>query len=174
MRERLTTFVVIIMLVFGVSWIGAAIITEYVNTDPLEQKLEQQQQILSENQQNLNDLKDRMETLESDMLQILQQLNRILGAGEFEATAYTHAAPEGDINGNGDGLTATGLKVREGLIAVDPKVIPLGFKVWVEGFGVLLAADVGGSIQGNRIDIFIEDRRTAEKFKKKVRVVWYV
>ncbi len=173
MRERLTTFVVIIMLVFGVSWIGAAIITEYVNTDPLEQKLEQQQQILSENQQNLNDLKDRMETLESDMLQILQQLNRILGAGDFLATAYTHAAPGGDVNGTGNGLTATGIPVYEGTVAVDPNIIPLGSKVWVEGFGVMIAADTGGNIKGNRIDIFMENRQRAKNYRDWLRCVWY-
>ena len=36
------------------------------------------------------------------------------------------------------------------LIAVDPSVIPLGSKVWVEGYGVAIAGDTGGAIKGNR------------------------
>ncbi|MCO5386268.1 MAG: 3D domain-containing protein [Desulfosporosinus sp.] len=61
-----------------------------------------------------------------------------------EATAYTYT-------GNN---TATGVKPREGLIAVDPKVIAMGSQVYVEGYGYAIAADTGGSIRGNRIDVF--------------------
>ena len=41
------------------------------------------------------------------------------------------------------------------MIAVDPKVIPLGSKVWVEGYGEAIAGDTGGAIKGNRIDILL-------------------
>lgn len=61
------------------------------------------------------------------------------------ATAYTHT-------GN---RTATGTVARVGIIAVDPKVIPLGTKVYVEGYGYATAEDTGGAIKGNRIDIFL-------------------
>ncbi len=61
-----------------------------------------------------------------------------------EATAYTHT-------GN---PTATGVYPREGLIAVDPRVIPLGTQVYVEGYGYAVAADTGGAIKGNIIDVF--------------------
>ena len=40
-------------------------------------------------------------------------------------------------------------------IAVDPRVIPLGSKVYVEGYGYALAVDTGGDIKGNRIDLFM-------------------
>ena len=60
----------------------------------------------------------------------------------------------------GHGTTALGLKpVRNpnGLstIAVDPNVIPLGTKVYVSGYGVAIAADTGGAIKGNIIDVFL-------------------
>ncbi len=42
------------------------------------------------------------------------------------------------------------------MIAVDPKVIPLGSKVWVEGYGEAIAGDTGGAIKGNRIDILLD------------------
>ena len=41
------------------------------------------------------------------------------------------------------------------MMAVDPKVIPLGSKVWVEGYGEAIAGDTGGAIKGNRIDILL-------------------
>lgn len=47
------------------------------------------------------------------------------------------------------------------LIAVDPSVIPLGKKVWVEGYGVAIAGDTGGAIKGNRIDVLMPTRADA-------------
>lgn len=60
----------------------------------------------------------------------------------------------------GHGITASGLKpVRnpDGIstIAVDPNVIPLGTKVYVSGYGLAIAADTGGAIKGNIIDVFL-------------------
>lgn len=68
----------------------------------------------------------------------------VLKTFEVEATAYTYT-------GN---PTATGVWPREGLIAVDPRVIPLGTEVYVEGYGHAIAADTGGAIKGNIIDVF--------------------
>lgn len=59
------------------------------------------------------------------------------------------------------GITATGYDLRANpgakVIAVDPSVIPLGSRVWVEGYGEAIASDTGGAIKGNRIDVFIPD-----------------
>jgi 3D (Asp-Asp-Asp) domain-containing protein len=52
------------------------------------------------------------------------------------------------------GRTATGLPVGPGVVAVDPAVIPLGTRMTVPGYGDGIAADVGGSIRGNRIDLW--------------------
>ncbi|NPV29334.1 MAG: hypothetical protein HPY58_06665 [Firmicutes bacterium] len=60
------------------------------------------------------------------------------------ATAYTHT-------GN---PTATGVWPYVGGVAVDPEVIPLGSKLYVEGYGPASAVDTGGLIKGNRIDLF--------------------
>ncbi|PGY07734.1 3D domain-containing protein, partial [Bacillus sp. AFS031507] len=49
-------------------------------------------------------------------------------------------------------------------IAVDPSVIPLGSKVYVEGYGEATAADTGGAIKGNRIDVFIPAEQDAINF----------
>ncbi|PLT35806.1 LysM peptidoglycan-binding and 3D domain-containing protein [Bacillus sp. V5-8f] len=78
------------------------------------------------------------------------------------ATAYT-AYCEGC-----SGITKTGVDLRnnpgEKVIAVDPNVIPLGSKVHVEGYGYATAADIGGAIKGNEIDIFYPEQQTAVNY----------
>lgn len=67
----------------------------------------------------------------------------------FEATAYTYTGHN----------TATGQPPRVGLVAVDPRVIPLGTKMYVEGYGFAVAADTGGAIKGRIVDVFFETVR---------------
>ncbi len=55
------------------------------------------------------------------------------------------------------GRTRLGLPMRRGIVAVDPRVIPLGSQVYVPGYGVGLAADTGGAIKGRRIDLGYND-----------------
>lgn len=57
--------------------------------------------------------------------------------------------------------TAIGLRAGKGVIAVDPKVIPLRSKVYIPGYGEALAGDTGGAIKGNIIDLGFDDARTA-------------
>ena len=93
------------------------------------------------------------------------------GGKEFyvTATAYTP-------NCNGcSGITATGVDIKSNpnmkLIAVDPPVIPLGSKVWVEGYGYAIAADTGGAIKGNKIDVLVSSQSAAKNWgRKKVRI----
>ncbi|MDV2583046.1 3D domain-containing protein [Alkalibacillus haloalkaliphilus] len=85
------------------------------------------------------------------------------------ATAYT-AYCEGC-----SGTTYTGVNLRENpdqkVVAVDPDVIPLGSTVWVEGYGTAVAADIGGAIKGDRIDLFIPDEAEANRYGvRQVRV----
>jgi 3D (Asp-Asp-Asp) domain-containing protein/LysM repeat protein len=82
-----------------------------------------------------------------------------------EATAYT-ATCEGC-----SGITATGINLLENpdqkVISVDPSVIPLGSKVYVEGYGEAIAGDTGGAIKGNKIDVFIPSKQEAIDFGRK-------
>jgi len=81
----------------------------------------------------------------------------------FVATGYSANDPsQGTTN-----TTATGKKVYEGMIAVDPKIIPLGTKVEIKGIGIFVADDTGGKIKGNRIDVFFDSKEEAKKFGKK-------
>lgn len=76
-----------------------------------------------------------------------------------KATAYT-------ANCKGcSGITASGLNLKKNpsikAISVDTKVIPLGSKVYVEGYGYAIAADTGSAIKGNEIDVFISSKSKA-------------
>lgn len=80
----------------------------------------------------------------------------------MHATAYT-------ANCTGcSGITATGINLKanpnQKVVAVDPNVIPLGSRVWVEGYGYAVAGDTGGAINGNRIDLFIPSKSEALNF----------
>jgi 3D (Asp-Asp-Asp) domain-containing protein len=87
----------------------------------------------------------------------------------MSATAYD---PSPQTIGRGaTGRTATGRRATYGVVAVDPRVIPLGTLLFVEGYGLALACDTGGAIKGNRIDLCYDSRSTANAFgRKNVRV----
>lgn len=76
-----------------------------------------------------------------------------------EATAYTAYCT------GCSGITKTGIDLRSNpnqkVIAVDPNVIPLGSRVWVEGYGEAIAGDTGGAIKGNKIDLFMPQQQDA-------------
>ncbi|MDD4569060.1 MAG: ubiquitin-like domain-containing protein [Tepidanaerobacteraceae bacterium] len=73
------------------------------------------------------------------------------------ATAYTHT-------GN---RTATGTTARVGVVAVDPKVIPLGTRVYVDGYGFARAEDTGGAIKGDKIDLFMDTGEETKLFGRR-------
>jgi 3D (Asp-Asp-Asp) domain-containing protein len=73
------------------------------------------------------------------------------------------------------GITFSGKRAAEGrTIAVDPKIIPLGSTVYIEGIGVRKAEDTGSAIKGTRIDVFMDDVRLARQFGVKKNVKVYV
>ena len=86
---------------------------------------------------------------------------------EFTVTATAYTAY---CNGC-SGITKTGINLRENsnlkVIAVDPNVIKLGTKVFVEGYGYAIAGDTGGAIKGNKIDVFIPTKTEAFKWGRK-------
>lgn len=57
--------------------------------------------------------------------------------------------------------TAIGLRAGKGIIAVDPKIIPMRSKVYIPGYGIAIAGDTGGAIKGNIIDLGFDDAKTA-------------
>ena len=82
----------------------------------------------------------------------------------YVATAYCSCSR---CCGKSDGITATGTKAKAGrTIAVDPKKIPLGSKVIIDG-NEYIAEDVGGAIKGNKVDIYFDSHSEALKFGRK-------
>lgn len=60
--------------------------------------------------------------------------------------------------------TYTGALCRFGEVAVDPRVIPLGTRLYIDGYGYATAEDIGGAIKGNRIDLFFESNRDCDRW----------
>jgi uncharacterized protein YabE (DUF348 family) len=63
---------------------------------------------------------------------------------------------------------ANGMKAGRGVVAVDPRVIPLGTRLYIEGYGEAIAADTGGAIKGNRIDLCYNTPGECFKFGRQV------
>lgn len=80
---------------------------------------------------------------------------------EMEATAYTWTGFP----------TASGVYPQVGMVAVDTEIIPLGTQLYVEGYGPAIAADTGGDIVGDRIDLYMDtDAECWEFGRRDVRV----
>lgn len=74
--------------------------------------------------------------------------------------------------------TATGMRVRYGVVAVDPRVIPLGSRLYIEAangtwiYGTAIAADTGGAVKGNIIDLYVESYTEAINFGRRQAKVY--
>ncbi|KKR20441.1 MAG: Conserved protein YuiC [Candidatus Moranbacteria bacterium GW2011_GWA2_39_41] len=86
--------------------------------------------------------------------------------GQFtiNASAYTAAADE---CGKSDGITASGLKVKENHTIACPPQFPLGTKMSIEGYGTFVCEDRGGAIKGNHIDIYMQTKKQAFAFGRR-------
>lgn len=99
-----------------------------------------------------------------DELKLLQKKQEESYLGVFELTAYCMGT-----------RTATGTKPTPNrTIAVDPKVIPYGKKVYIEGYGTCIAEDCGGAVKGNIIDIYMKGYDNCIKFGRRKAKVYLV
>jgi len=89
---------------------------------------------------------------------------------ELEATAY-YPGPE-STGKWADGTTYTGAPAGYGVVAVDPSVIPLGTRMYIPGYGIAVAADIGGAIKGNIIDLCFDTYREAVHFGRRIVKVY--
>lgn len=81
----------------------------------------------------------------------------------INASAYTAA----DECGKSDGITASGLKVRENRTLACPPQYPFGVKIAIDGYGVYTCEDRGGAIKGNHFDIYVETKKEAFAFGRR-------
>jgi len=89
---------------------------------------------------------------------IEKPVNKVVANGtqiEYNGKLYSRKLVVKAYSYTGGGTTAMGTRARVGEIAVDPRVIPLGTNVYIEGVGARRAEDTGGNIKGNTIDIYM-------------------
>ncbi|WP_317423656.1 G5 domain-containing protein [uncultured Acidaminococcus sp.] len=103
-----------------------------------------------------------------NMIETSRGFVRYRSARTVEASAYTMAA------GSGTGLTSTGVVPYHGVVAVDPDVIPYGTRMYIPGYGFAVAADCGGAINGNTIDLFMEDYGDAISWGRRDVTVYFL
>jgi len=99
-----------------------------------------------------------------DTIAVMQRERSSVEPGRYSrqfvmtATAYTSQDA-----GNGS-RTCRGNELRRGLAAVDPRVIPLGTRLFIKGYGFAIADDIGGAIKGNKIDLAFDNHDEAIQF----------
>jgi uncharacterized protein YabE (DUF348 family) len=118
------------------------------------------------NKNYIKDKKDQIVAVGTKVNKV--QVSRGAETGEeyyVTSTAYT-------ANCNGcSGFTATGINLHQNpnikVIAVDPSVIPLGTKVYVEGYGYAVAADTGSAVKGYKVDVFFSTKAEAYRWGRR-------
>jgi len=90
-----------------------------------------------------------------------------LPRGKFaiNASAYTAAADE---CGKSDGITASGVKVKENRTLACPPAFPFGAKISIDGHGTFVCEDRGGAIQKNHFDIYMQTKKQAFDFGRRI------
>lgn len=161
--------------------------TEVVKTEGKEGILEKQFKVLTEDGKQIAKTLIQSAVVLAPVTKVVEYgtvLNHKTSRGDviryskvisMKATAYTASYKDtGKSPGDpGFGITATGMKVRKGVIAVDPKVIPLGTRVYVEvagkvaDYGYAIAADTGGAIKGNKIDLYFDSQSFVDSWGRK-------
>ena len=85
---------------------------------------------------------------------------------EMNVSAYSTEDP-------GCGLyTYRGNRVKKGMCAVDPSIIPLGTRLYVPGYGIAIADDIGSAIKGAKLDLAFESRYAALNFGRKKMLIF--
>ena len=165
--------VILIMVILGLTYLVfhiSKLNDNIVNLEKLVEQLEVDKQLLEEGVDRLHlEYEDCKKSRESVQVSRGSSRGRLLGT--FEATAYTD-----DVQSQGKwvGQTASGMKPQVGVVAVDPKVIPLGTKLYVEGYGNAIAGDTGGVIKGKRLDLFMNTNEECYVWGRKKVKVWKV
>jgi 3D (Asp-Asp-Asp) domain-containing protein len=166
----------------------------------LDQNLQKRQQTLTVMQEKYNQIVQQMALAEQDKAGIESQMMDIqvkISREQEDAKARTVNAstPSSQNDSNvaikgtemyvtatayspeeSGSITAAGYDIKANpnmkLIAVDPSVIPLGSKVWVEGYGVAIAGDTGGAIKGHKIDVLVPTKAAALSWgRRTVKIV---
>lgn len=134
----------------------------------LENGKEVTRKLISE--KKVKDKQDKVVAVGTKPMAVKQVVSRSNDSGGGKEIYVSSTAYTANCNGC-SGKTATGINLRANpnakVIAVDPRIIPLGTKVYVEGYGYAVAADTGSSIKGNKIDVFFSTKEEAYRWGRK-------
>ena len=110
--------------------------------------------------QELNEAKKELEVANTIVADLKDSEYELVYMGDFKLTHYCNETYKHICGGNG--ITATGTKTTVGTtIAVDPRVIPYGTQVYIEGYGWRTAQDCGGAVKQKQIDILVDTHSQA-------------
>lgn len=151
-------------IVLSIVCLGLALCLVY-QTHHYHKLFKKQAQVLEQVEQTLEETLDKQLDNYLELAQAEEPMKKTYtnypkkNMGKFQLSFYTPT----ELKKPYEKLkTATSTKPKEGrTIAVDPKVIPFGTLVYIEGFGYRIAEDTGSAIKGNRIDIFMMDYNKA-------------
>lgn len=128
-------------------------------TEPVEET--KPKEIVEKPKQEQNNKDDSNNDMNNKNDEQKEEESNLVYMGRFKLTAYCACSK---CCGKSDGITASGTKAKQGrTIAVDPKQIPYGTKVVINGH-TYVAEDCGGSIKNNRIDVFFNSHKEALQF----------
>ncbi len=151
----ISLLLIILMVVIGINQVNLNFQTDVINLKNKNIKIIDKQEEITYNEIELKPNSN-----------IEENNNHII----MMATAYTKSIEEGTHKG----ITRSGTQVSRGTAAVDPRVIPLGTKLYIEGYGHAVALDTGGAIKDNRIDLYMDSREECFEFGRKDVRVWII
>jgi 3D (Asp-Asp-Asp) domain-containing protein len=106
----------------------------------------------------------KREKMEKKYKELISLDNFPKGKFMINASAYTAAADE---CGKSDGITASGVRVKENRTLACPPQFPFGAKIKIDGMGLYVCEDRGGAIKGNHVDIYMETKAQAFAFGRR-------
>jgi 3D (Asp-Asp-Asp) domain-containing protein len=116
----------------------------------------------------LSSTESQLTSAQSD-LETLKQ-NKVAYIGKYKITYYCACK---QCCGKEDGITASGVKVQEGItVAADTSILPFGTKIYIKGIGWRTVQDRGGAIKGNRLDIYIPSHNDPMPYNVQNLDVW--
>jgi len=134
----------------------------------LEKKREERNSILTRAGGNNSSVETSAQMVQQKMRE-LNEVDSTKPAGRkvltMIATAYCPLEPGLDYG------TATGMRAQKGVVAVDPRVIPLGTRLYIDGYGYAIAGDTGSAIKGNRIDLCFDTLQEVYAFGRRLVTV---
>lgn len=112
----------------------------------------------------------QLESVQSD-LEVLKQ-SKVAYLGQYKITYYCACK---QCSGKEDGITASGVKAQEGVtVAADTSKLPFGTEIYIKGIGWRTVQDRGGTIKGNRLDIYISSHNDPMPYNIQNLDVWVV